>query len=308
MLKALDFSNATSNRVDCGSDASISFFGDLTPNGSFWCWAYAFNASANMDLLRRRVDFDQHGVFGFNTTDGFSAFIGRPGGTNYSLISAVANFAAWGTLKWMFIAWVWDTGGAASDQRFYVGDLSNPPAEPSSYTNQQVGSGSIGDESSAGMRLFNNHNANTAWDGYGATPCFEAETLTAAQVYRRWRFCRPGANVKAHWLLGQEGQGLQIDRSIYRNHGTVTGATPALGPPVPYPWVTNRRRGAPLRFCSTETNKRAASFLMPLPFVILPCPDGSIGVLDRRQAGFIYPIEAGAVDNIRLLTLLGVGR
>lgn len=68
-----------------------------------------------------------------------------------------------------------------------------------------------------------------------------------------------------------------------------------------------RIAGRDVRTCSAETNKRAASILMPLPFVILPCPDGSIGLLDRRQAAFIYPI-LGAVDNIRLLTLLGVGR
>jgi hypothetical protein len=291
---ALDFTGATSDRVQCGSDNSLSFFNDLSA-GAYWAWVWADAATSFRAFFQRRVDFNAFGQLIISSAPGLE-FVIKRATVSQAIAADFSNFSAWGTGKWVFVAAVWDTGGADGDQKFFVGDRDTPPAEPSSYSLQRVGSGAVGDESSAIMKLCNNHNNNQAFPGDQATVAFEAVTLDAGQLARRWWFRRPGASKKGYWELGFNGTGTQPDWSGNGNAGTVTGASVVdhvpLGPAFGYDTTPTIAATAGL----TDHALRAAFWPLPGLYVLPPVQDAWDTSEEMRMLAWLYPHAAGAVE------------
>ena len=74
--------------------------------------------------------------------DYFAATRERGAGATQILVQAnAANYSVYGLNKWLCLVFRWDTAGANSDQRLWMGDETTAPAAPSSYTTQSAGSG-----------------------------------------------------------------------------------------------------------------------------------------------------------------------
>lgn len=150
----------------------------------------------------------------------------RQRGSGYLSANAQAgNFAAYALNKWVFVAFRWDTNGAATDQQVYIGDLSTAPAEPSAYATQSAGSGTVGSFSAA-YRVGNNvTNTARVMKGRVATVYVYASALTAAQITAQWKICRPvQSSPRLYAQIGWGGSTLVPDYSGNLNAGTITGS------------------------------------------------------------------------------------
>jgi hypothetical protein len=148
-----------------------------------------------------------------------------------------ANFAAGVTTgKWIFIAATWDTGGAATDQKIYVGDLDTLAAEPSSYTTQRVGTGAVTSNATANCYAGNTEGATAQrLDGRLAHLGLVSGTLlTLGQIHTQQFRRHPIANTVLFCEYGYNGTGTQPDWSGSANSGAVTGATVIDHVPIPF--------------------------------------------------------------------------
>jgi hypothetical protein len=222
---ALNFgTGASSPRVDCGSGASI----DNINVGTWMAWVYP-TSSVNCRLMQKGLGPAGH-IF-YTTTTVFEMTIAR--GTQSLLANAsLANCAAYGTNKHVCMAAVFDTGGAAGDQKIYMGDLATPLAEPSAYTTQRIGSGAVGDDSGVNLIIGNISSATLSYPGDVSWIAAWNRRLSHEELIAQQWHPHVTSGCVGFWVLGYNGTGTQPDWSGNGNNGSVTGATVAAHVPL----------------------------------------------------------------------------
>ena len=270
-LKSLNFDQGTTTKVDHGDAASVQNLNVATY--LFWVKISTLVAGDRICQKGLGANFYLMDVTGAGS-DLLEFSINR--GTLSQLSSALfTNFANWpGTGAWAFMAVVCDTGGADGDQKLYIGSLTGSATEPSSYDNQRVGSGTVGDNSGSNLVMGNRTNDNVELAGDIAWGGLWNRVLTLGEIRaQQFRPHKTPGNV-LFTRYGMNGAGLQIDESGFGNHGTVTGATLAQGPPLAGRRI--QRLWALLPDCPAGTDKRRGSYPPFAPMILAPCPDGTI--------------------------------
>jgi len=234
---SLTFGGAASDRINCGSGASH----DNITAGTVALIAYPTSVGVAYDPR-----FFQKGLFAGGDSR-FLTFVrasSRLEGliqrstTSIDAIANLSDFSAWALSTWMLVAFTWNDAGASTDQRLYVGNQTTAPAEPSSYTTQQVGSGTTSDDSARDWILGNNQNNGNAFIGEIAVQGVWSRQLSAADL-AAW-FKNPtevGANLVMLHSIGSNGTDTQFDYSGNANAGTVTGATVSTNKPPTGLWT-----------------------------------------------------------------------
>lgn len=156
--------------------------------------------------------------------------IGRQQGTAFINAQAnAANFAAYGTSKWLFIAAVMVPNGAASTNKILIGDATTPAAEPSSYVAQVAGAGTI-DTTNADFYVGNG--AVTTRELHGSVDFCAVydRALTTLEIQQQqfWEF--PASGCVLFTYPGLFGTGTQPDYSKYAISGTITGTLATFNP------------------------------------------------------------------------------
>jgi hypothetical protein len=98
-----------------------------------------------------------------DTTQELEFYREGPGFVYATVNAVVTNFAHWGLNKPVFIMWQWVEGGAASDQKAWIGDLNNAPAEPSAYAGTRTVVASPPPTTAGAVRLMNNISSPTRY-------------------------------------------------------------------------------------------------------------------------------------------------
>jgi hypothetical protein len=224
---ALRFGAGASDRVDCGSGASM----DNITDGTVLAWFYADDVANTFKGLVSKLNSpaaSQGWQFNRVAASGSTLRLIRHRSIGNQIVSSPASQILAGA--WNFGAASWDiTGGAP---KMYHGTLLAPAADVS--TSVTAGSGTQVDDSAGVLTLGNYGNSaiDSAWPGRVALVAVVNRILTPAEV-QSWQF-RPRAlrGCVGFWQLGRTGTSTQLDYSGNGNHGTVTGATVAQGPPT----------------------------------------------------------------------------
>ncbi len=125
--------------------------------------------------------------------------------------------------QWNFLAVVWDLGVTG---KLYTGDRTNPPAEPSSYGTQDLGSGSSVSGSGQGNLWVGSRNdGSLVHDGEIAWVHIVNRALTENEIRAQW--LKPhlvnGSVLYTH--LGIDASTNEPDWSPLATDGTTTSAT-----------------------------------------------------------------------------------
>ena len=223
--------SADGHRVQHASN-SIYNFG---ATGTFMMWIYATSDTLRQSIISRDGTTAYYAMAWRADLAGDNFEWTRQRSTaQVAAISGAANFAAYGLNKWLFIAGVFNTGGANADQKIYMGDRNTSAAEPSSYSSQTVGSGTVSTTYGTNDLYIGNSRINTAREFNGRIAfCHLLNTaLTQKQIIaQQWKpQIRAGETVLfAHY--GFPGTSCP-DYSGNKINGTVTGAVNA--PHVPF--------------------------------------------------------------------------
>jgi hypothetical protein len=156
-----------------------------------------------------------------------------------------ANYAAFSAGAWVFCVSTWNLAGASGDQRVYIGSTTLPPAEPSAYATQRVGSGAQTTDAADPLYVGNLSTAtNLVAESAIAFVGLWTRQLSVNELYQQWIAPRPTTNCVLFTFPGLEGASAQqTDWSGTANHGTITG-TPGLdvNPAIlaPFAWANHR--------------------------------------------------------------------
>lgn len=220
----LRFGGATSDRIDCGNPTILT----NVNTGTICAWVYNTSTSTNQRLWSKGIVANLHHLR--LQTSAFAFVLVR---ATVSLIGSAnaSSFAAYGTNKWICVVAVWNSGGVDGDQKLYLGDEHVPPAEPSAYGSQAVGSGGVADDSGANFCIGNVAASTTvSWVGSYAFFGMWNRVLPYAEIVQQWRqWVEPSPWIDTmgainYTLIGPQGFGRVNDWSGYANHGSVTGA------------------------------------------------------------------------------------
>lgn len=227
LLASLSFSGST-DQVDFGSAALL----DNINTGTYFVWLKNDAFAAFEQLINKgNAAGTRHrlGFAGAGAPDNFRFLIQRAT-TPLEIISSDTPFVS---NTWQCVAVTFDSGGGSTDQKLYVGSLTAPIAEVSSYSIQQAGSGAVGDDSGDSL-LIGNTNQNNVWTGQIAVVAIWNRVLTAAEIRaQQFRpFCKASDGCVLFTHLGWAGTGTQPDLSGNGNNGTVTGASLADHVPI----------------------------------------------------------------------------
>lgn len=193
-----------------------------------------------------------------------------------------------------FVA-IFDSDGVAPE--IWTGDLNTRATEVPSYGAQATGVGTPTSDASSTLEIGTRLGGSLHSDWHISYLWVYNRRLSVAEAlshqFQPWRI-NSGCVLKAAYF----DDTTLADLSGNGNNGTING-TPVLrdhvplGPPFAF-------RGlfapAPGPVCVAGTDKRRSS-MFPVPgLVMLPCPDGSISDLDRRQIQWMFPIISGVVS------------
>lgn len=219
----LDFASSTAI-VDFGSPAI--FDDKLTVWWGAWIFVDAVAADARVMQKGYSAAHSTAHYLGFDvSTAGSIDYSFQRATTPQSITALRANFAAYGTGKWIFVIAIADASTNGSC-KLYIGDLYTPPAEPSAYTTQIAGAGAATTDAAAplvwGQRGGSavNFDGKIAWVGGGTT-------LPANQgvINQIWMGRYRGSDRILDSQLGWNGTTSAVDWSGLGNNGTITSAT-----------------------------------------------------------------------------------
>lgn len=230
-----------SNRVNVGSASNLDNVNPCTIIA--WVWFNAFGTNSDC-VYGKGITSLRTNLYVASAT-ALTVVRGRTT-TSTQAQANTSAFASIATGKWCLFCGQYSTGGAASAQKLYGGDLVTPAAEPSSYTTQTAGSGTASSNAANSGIVGNNTNFTQEFNGEIAVVALYGALLTAAQI-QSWQF-NPRARVDSTlalgmWHLGRNpaGTGTQPDISGNGNNGTVTGATASAHVPL-WEFLAQRRR------------------------------------------------------------------
>lgn len=203
------------------------------PAWTIWMWIYLTSIAASQRFFQNigcdyEIAYEQ-------TTGRFNAFLSRNAGSNYwGLNVDGTSWAAWGGLvnQWLFLVNVGDTTSATpndTDQKYFLGNLTVPPAEPSAYVLQDRGAGAI--DAATTNRFWNNGATNLPMTGYGWRAGLLSRKLSSSDVLSLWARTRarklsPSLGDIFLYDFGMNGSGVVPDLSGNGRHGTITGSVP----------------------------------------------------------------------------------
>lgn len=257
---SLLFTGGTTHRVDLASQApSLGI-----TRGTLLLWFYYPTAGASGALasLNDTVNSLLRANLTLTTSGTILRFLQDLVTTDLDVQASVANFAAWGTGKWLRIALQWATpneaGGVAADQKLWVGDLSTGVAEPSSYSVRNAGAGNLSaTHSTSHWKLGNRRQLDSNAPGniaYAALFDRSAGTqMTAAEMDAWFAWPEPRDAV---WMLelGADVAGGNPSDLTGRGHdGTITGAT--VGTPAPLNPFGLRREASQVSWRAIESTR-----------------------------------------------------
>lgn len=236
---SLSFSST--NQMNTGQAAPLDdIMGTTSPAGDQTTLTWIKCAAAPNDAV-----IYQKGTFGGANADAlFFEFTSGDLISHYDRTSdltaeaAMANFANWGTAKWVYVVSRSKAAGANGDQQLLIGDENAAAAQPSSYATQIVGSGDhttngsadhiVGNEPGLGTPLTCEMFAFARYNVYLDTTQIEAQR----KIFNCGNY---PVQARACFVLGiGNSVGDQTDFSGNGNTGVVTGATATAMPPIPY--------------------------------------------------------------------------
>lgn len=139
--------------------------------------------------------------------------------------AAVADFTWWGLNKWVCIVTQVDTV-TAGNTKLLVGDQLNLVAEPSSYSKQTAGVGTITPWGTDVYTIGNKTNDNNPFQGLIGVQMIWNRLLSLQELYAQQFRPRPSFGCVGAWAPGSNGALDVLDYSGYGNHGTITAALP----------------------------------------------------------------------------------
>lgn len=213
--------------IDVGTGTTI----DNMNIGTALAWVYYTNAAVNGFIWRKGTAAGANHAFQRLSTGHFAIRVARAT-TLLAAEAADASCAGSGVDKWVFFAATWTTSGANGDQRIYTGDRTTVAVEASAYSVQQVGAGTVGDDSGDNMFIGNNAAGSTPWPGrIGFLQVLKNVNLTLAQI-RSWQWgMRWLTGTSGLWIPGHDNGTSVPDYSGNLNTGTITGTTVAASVP-----------------------------------------------------------------------------
>lgn len=223
---SLDFSGGVSDLVNHGSDSSL----DNVYVGTILMWLYPHTAF---------VDNERYLAKGGGRK--FIGTKGTAGNFEFEIGRAALSLAMYGDEvdvmslnTWHVVAAVWDSGGSNSDQKLYLGSLTETIAELSGYSRQRVGSGAEDDNAAYDLAIGNSEAGNLNFSGRIAVAAMWNRQLSLGEL-RAQQF-RPHVTNGCVLFVrcGWNGTGTQPDWSGKKNHGTLEGS-PDVAPHVPLP-------------------------------------------------------------------------
>lgn len=220
---------ASSDKIDCGTGVS---FANLTEKTTA-VWVYLNSGSLDRRIWQKAVN----GISGFinvfyldDTGPELAQACSRV--ATQEAAAPPANFARYGQEKWLFIVGTSDSS-VTTNNKLYVGDLSNPGEEPSSYTRQSEGSGAFFDDSALALIVGNKSNDGTPLGGTMAWMGWWNRVLSPAELQKVWQVTRwttgltnyppPNIALPPGVVLDILTDALVIDKSGFTNNGTITG-------------------------------------------------------------------------------------
>lgn len=217
---------ASTDKVNCGSDASIDDLQTLTSIA--WIW---LNPGTTARVWHKGVSPNNHYV---NLTTSSLEHLYQRVTTNQNAWAFNANFAAYGRGKWLYIVGVSDPAVSANN-KLYMGDLTTAAAEPSAYGTQDTGSGTFNSDTASDLVLGNRSTDGAAFNGKLAWVAMWNRQLSPTEIeeQRLWPHRTSGCVLLHH--LGENGLLTQWDKSLSQNNGTVTGCSVADDPPLGRP-------------------------------------------------------------------------
>lgn len=253
----LDFSGATSDKLNCGSGSSL----DNLTTATYLTWFKVTNATPAADLAVSWKGLAASGSRQCRVEDTLTE-------ATITIFRATTNLTVSGDLsllavdEWNCLAYVHDTGGADGDQQIYEGNLTNLLTEVGSYGTQVVGAGTPGDNSANNLIIGNRENDGRNFDGIIAFIAQWNRVLTLAELRQQQWHPFPTSGCVLWMQLGflPPGTGTQLDLSGNGNNGTVTGAAKGEHTPISIPMF---HRPIPiLGTKTTATNTRRYSLAL----------------------------------------------
>lgn len=226
---ALLFGGATSDRVDCGSGASLDALATFTA----LVWVYPTTITATRTII---------GKVRGATNEGWMVTVRASGGVQFEHARASAymvydsSSTPLAVNTWCFLAATEDQG-AGTPGHVYAGTLASAAAEVS-YSTATAGSGAWGSDAARSLFIGNRDVASpaSAFQGRIATAAIFSRVLTLAEI-RQWQLHPTPllTGCVGFWELGVAGSGTatQPDLSGNGNTGTPTGTSLAAHVPVP---------------------------------------------------------------------------
>jgi hypothetical protein len=244
---SLSFANDSTDRADCGSAAAL----DNLTAGTVVGWMYITSVSgSNCGVIAGKGSTAFTGNKAFDTcpAGGVASqrLIVQRNTTDLDVRST--NWLSTGT--WYFLAYSFDTSLTDTDQHLYMGTLTTTVAEETAYVKQQVGSGTVKDDSANSFDI-GNIGAGTVFEGGGARRIafvgLWGRQLSLAEIKaQQFHPHLTGNSDLGMWFPGSNGTGTQPDYTGNANNCTVTGATQSDHVPIgpvfgyvytgPLPW------------------------------------------------------------------------
>jgi hypothetical protein len=228
---ALDFTNNVSDRIECGTAASVS---DIT-KGTIISWVYPTASPAALSILmdKRSTGAAGYRFFRYDSAEKLEFSLDRATDLN------VASKNKYITLNaWQFIALTFDTAGVDGDQALFRGTLTADVTECALYSAQTVGEDPpVSDAADSNLHVGSSLHDLYSWRGRIAVfAIFSGVILTLAQLKEQQFRPHITGDCVLFLLPGLHGTGTQPDLSGTGNDGTVTGATVAPHVPLFHPF------------------------------------------------------------------------
>lgn len=218
-------------RIDLGSPSFLDNLG--TGTAVFWCYLNSVPATAASYLFNKGTGGAGNRLrFSITNAPNITLLYDR-NVTDLNVTTDPNNFSAFGINKWMCIVATWDINGVNADQKILIGDLSNIPAAPSSYSTQVVGSNTHATDAAANFFIGNDATANLGWNGIIASVKMFNTVLTLGQIYQIWRNFPQGLGVAGKILDLNFFSGTEIRKFSGQAHSvSLTGTSDAAHVPL----------------------------------------------------------------------------
>jgi len=225
---ALDFSGAGSDRVDCGSDASLDDFSAHSVVAWIYIPTLGFGLVAAKDTAAGGFEKE----WTIRATGQINAFMQM---TTTSMAARSDNSA--GNIitanNWWFVGY---TASSGFVPKLYLGNLTTTVSEVT-YITQTTGVGTPVSDAAASFVIGNNIDVAGKLPGIVACLTYVDRELSVGELrILQYRFTKLYSGQQGIWQLGFDGTGTQADLSGNGNNGTVTGATVADHAPIPPPF------------------------------------------------------------------------